>query len=185
MKVLNSSQQDLYKLPAYSENGYLQAVIEIPAGTNVKYEYLREKGDFSARQEEEKPRVVEFLPYPSNYGFIPSTLMRKEEGGDGDPLDIIVLSESMQQGEVVEVVPLALLKLIDAGEQDYKVLSIPVEESRQIVSASRKQDVPEPVLQILEIWFLNYKGRDKMQSMGWADEQEAAREVKKWMKERS
>lgn len=168
-------------MPAYSNQGYLQAVIEIPAGTNTKYEYLKEKGDFSARHDRGKPRIVEFLPYPVNYGFIPSTLMQKERGGDGDPLDVMVLSESMSQGELIEVVPLGMLKLIDGGEQDYKVLSIPVEESRQIVSASRIQDVPTPVLKILEIWFLNYKGRDQMQSMGWANEQEAAQEVKKWL----
>lgn len=175
------SSKDLYNLPAYSSNGHLQAVIEIPAGTNVKWEYLPDQGKFSARQDKEKARIVEFLPYPSNYGFIPSTLMRKEEGGDGDPLDIIVLSESMRQGEVVEVVPLAMLKLIDGGEEDYKVLSIPVEESRQIVAASNMEDVPEPVLKILEIWFLNYKGERNMQSLGWVNEQEAVQEVKKWL----
>lgn len=173
--------KNLYQLPAYSSKGYLQAVIEIPAGTNVKYEYLPKEGKFSARKEKDKARIIEFLPYPSNYGFIPSTLMRKEEGGDGDPLDIIVLSESMQQGEVIEVVPLAMLKLIDGGEQDYKVLSIPVEESRQIVSASCMQDVPQPVLQILEIWFQNYKGERMVRSEGWVNEQEAAQEVKKWL----
>lgn len=176
-----SDIKDLYTLPAYSSKGYLQAIVEIPAGTNVKYEYLPEERRFSARKDMDKARIVEFLPYPSNYGFIPSTLMRKEEGGDGDPLDIIVLSESMRQGEVVEVVPLAMLKLMDGGEQDYKVLSIPVEESRQIVSASGMQDVPSPVLQILEIWFLNYKGERNMQSLGWVNEQEAAQEVKKWL----
>lgn len=176
-----SDSKNLYQLPAYSGRGYLQAVIEIPAGTNVKYEYLPEEGKFSAERERDKARIIEFLPYPSNYGFIPSTLMRKEEGGDGDPLDIIVLSESMQQGEVVEVVPLAMLKLIDGGEQDYKVLSIPVEESRQIVSASGLQDVPQPVLQILEIWFQNYKRERVIQSHGWVNEHKAEQEVKKWL----
>lgn len=174
-------QKNLYTLPTFSEKGYLQAVIEIPAGSNVKYEYLPQAGLFTtASGEEEKARIVEFLPYPANYGFIPSTLMRKEEGGDGDPLDVIVLSERMDQGELVEVVPLAMLRLVDQGERDDKILSIPVQESRQIVRAERMQDVPHAVLQILEIWFLNYKGNKDLQSLGWGNEQEAEKAIRKW-----
>lgn len=174
------SQKNLYTLPTFSEKGYLQAVIEIPAGTNVKYEYLPNQGVFTASVGQEKARIVEFLPYPTNYGFIPSTLMRKEQGGDGDPLDVIVLSERMEQGELVEVVPLAMLKLIDQGERDDKILAIPLQESMQIVRAERMQDVPQAVLQILEIWFLNYKGKKNLQSLGWGDEQEAEKSVRKW-----
>lgn len=153
----------------------------MPAGTNVKWEYRPETGEFSARFASGKPRVVEFLPYPANYGFVPSTLMQKEKGGDGDPLDIIVLAESKARGEVVEVVPLAMLRLIDSGREDHKILSIPVKKSERLFSASKLQDVPEAVLEILEIWFMNYKGRGELQSKGWVGAEEAMQEMRKWL----
>ena len=47
-------------------------------------------------------RIVNFLPYPANYGFIPSTFMDKKKGGDGDALDILLISEHMVTGTVVD-----------------------------------------------------------------------------------
>lgn len=158
----------------------MHAVIEVPAGTNVKWEYKPEKEAFSASGGKDKPRVVQFLPYPSNYGFVPSTLMQESAGGDGDPLDIIVLSESKARGEVVEVVPLGMLRLVDDGQEDHKILSIPLKESDRLFAAKQLSDIPQAVLQILEIWFMNYKGRGDLQSKGWVGTEEAMQEVNKW-----
>ena len=55
-------------------------------------------------------RVVKFLGYPGNYGFIPQTL-----GGDNDPLDVIDLEESIDRGEIVTrkiIVALCKVKII-------------------------------------------------------------------------
>ena len=45
-----------------------------------------------------KPREVKYLGYPGNYGMIPRTLLPKELGGDGDPLDVIVLGPAVERG---------------------------------------------------------------------------------------
>src|SRR5690606_14099286 len=61
----------------------VQAIIEIPQGSKAKYELDKESGLLRL------DRVLfSSLSYPHNYGFIPRTL-----GEDGDPLDIIVLSQ--------------------------------------------------------------------------------------------
>ena len=39
-----------------------------------------------------KERIIQFLPYPGNYGFIPETL-----AGDGDPIDVIDLDEAEEK----------------------------------------------------------------------------------------
>lgn len=171
---------NLFSLPTFSERGYLQAVIEIPAGSNVKYEYKPDPGEFIANGTEKEARMVEFLPYPTNYGFIPSTLMSREAGGDDDPLDVIVLSKRVKQGEIIEVVPLAMLRCTDEGERDDKILAIPLDKSRQLFRANRMKDIPEAVLQILEIWFMNYKRNNKIKTFGWADEKEAEKTIRKW-----
>lgn len=89
------------ELPTFSPNGLLQGVIEIPAGTNHKYEYNKSLQQFQQDVRDGRPRMVRFLPYPVNYGFVPSTRMDKNRDGDGDPLDVLLLAESLPTGSVL------------------------------------------------------------------------------------
>ncbi len=92
-------------------------LIEIPKGTrNNKYEYDHKTGkmvlDF----------VFENLTYPYNYGEITGTL-----GGDGDALDALVFSTNpLEQSAVVKCVPFGIMKMLDRGEIDDKLLLVPV-----------------------------------------------------------
>ena len=47
----------------------------------------------------ERPRLIDFLPYPSNYGSIPKTLVDSEDAGDGDSVDVLVLGEALARGQ--------------------------------------------------------------------------------------
>ena len=59
--------------------------------------------------------------------MISRTLLPKELGGDGDPLDVLVLGRALPRGSVVETKVLGVLKLLDRGEQDDKILAVPKE----------------------------------------------------------
>ena len=83
------------ELNTISENGYINAVIEIPAGSNKKMIYLEDRNTFVQEKKNGVNRVIDYLPYPVNYGFIPKTEMKLESGGDGDALDILVLCQSL------------------------------------------------------------------------------------------
>ncbi|MDX1913824.1 MAG: inorganic diphosphatase [Saprospiraceae bacterium] len=174
---------DHLSLPTFSENGHLQGVIEIPAGTNTKYEYNRQLFQFQPDVREGKLRRVDFLSYPVNYGFIPSTRMDKDRGGDGDPLDVLILTEHLPTGSIVEVLPIGLMKLKDLGELDHKVLAIPVNTDKRIIKATNWHDFQRDysaIRHILEQFFLYYDGLGTMTLMGWGDETAALEEVKKW-----
>lgn len=180
-----NQKSDYYKTPSFSESGAVNAVIEIPAGTNTKYEYDPVAKQFVIDQENGKDRVIDFLSYPTNYGFVPSTLSDKKTGGDGDALDILVLSESQETGTIVEVVPIAMLKLLDKGEHDYKIIAVPFEKDKRIVKASTYTELQNnypAVIEIIELWFLNYNKNDVAQVEGWADEREAMKEIRKAVK---
>jgi len=56
--------------------------------------------------------------------MIPQTLLSKENGGDGDPLDVIILGPSISRGSVVKAHLIGVLKLLDGGEQDDKLIAI-------------------------------------------------------------
>ena len=170
-------------LPSFAPNGHLQAVIEIPAGTNTKYEYNKHLFQFQPDLRNDEPRRVDFMSYPLNYGFIPSTRMDKERGGDGDPLDVLVLAEHLPTGSVLEVQPIGLLLLKDTGELDHKVLAIPVDPSKRIIRATNWEEFQRDysaIRHIIEIFFLYYDGLGTMLLMGWGDEKAAKEEVKKW-----
>ena len=172
--------EDYYHLPTYSSNNILQAVIEIPAGTNKKFEYNSQTNTFEIDKKNGVERVIQFLPYPGNYGFIPSTYSNPEKGGDGDALDVLVLSETVSTGTVLEIIPIGVLKLIDDGEIDSKIIAIPANSLKQIIKVKTYQEFlikyPE-AKNIIESWFLNYNKEDLASINGWGTEQEAILEI--------
>lgn len=178
---------DYLQISSFSENGRLQGVIEIPAGTNHKYEYDSGSGKFEVDEVNGRKRIVNYLSYPLNYGFIPSTLMDKSKGGDGDPLDVLVIAESLETGTVLEVIPVGLLLMTDKGEQDHKVLTIPADTALRIVNVKGFNELSEKyssIKTILETWFANYDPGDPKEMQGWKDEKAAMDEVMKWQVKR-
>ncbi|MEX0290465.1 MAG: inorganic diphosphatase [Flavobacteriaceae bacterium] len=183
--VSGCKSTNYYALPAFTDNEAVNAIIEIPAGTNKKLEYDRAKNSFVIDQYENQDRVIAFLPYPGNYGFIPSTLSDPAKGGDGDALDVLVISEAFETGSSIEVIPVALLKLIDDGEKDYKIIAVPrkmQDRVLEIVDFNGLKTKHPAVLKVLELWFLNYNTEDPASLEGWGDEKEALQEIKKHLK---
>lgn len=168
--------------PTYGASG-VNVVIEIPAGTNHKIEFQKDQNRFENDQENGQDRVIDFLPYPGNYGFIPSTMMDLSRGGDGDALDVLVLCESLPTGTIIETQPIATLLLRDNGEIDTKIIAIPSDPSLQIFSIENFQDFlihHDAAKRIIESWFLSYKGPGQMELIRWEDDQYALKEIEKW-----
>jgi inorganic pyrophosphatase len=94
---------DLLNLPHQldPERRTVRAVIETPAGTRSKFDYDPESGLFALHDV-----LPAGMAFPLAFGFVPSTL-----GGDGDPLDIIVLAD-----EHLPVGCLATVKLLGVIE---------------------------------------------------------------------
>ncbi len=171
---------DYSKIPALSINSKLNAVIEIPAGTNKKVEYNKTTKSFETDKTDGQDRIINFLPYLANYGFIPSTCSDLKEGGDGDPLDVLVLSESLPTRTIMEIEPIAMLKLLDNGELDYKVIAIPYDINKRILDIKNLEELtikfPE-VKMMIELWFLNYNKEDEAIIDGWANERATLKEI--------
>jgi inorganic pyrophosphatase len=163
-------------IPYKTPDGQYQAVIEIPAGTLEKWQTDATTGVFYHDVKDGKPRVINFLPYPFNYGFIPQTLLSKEQGGDGDPMDVLVLSSTRQRGSVCPVRIIGALKLMERGENDTKMLALETGEGPfQNVSDINELLLHYPgAVEILRLWFEGYKGPGSFLFGGYATRQEAA-----------
>jgi inorganic pyrophosphatase len=97
----------------------VNAFIEIPKGSNIKYELDEDSGVMKV------DRILHTaMFYPYNYGFIAGT-----KGEDGDPLDIMVISNSsFAPGTFITARPIGLLLMKDEEGIDTKIMAVPVEK---------------------------------------------------------
>ena len=161
-----------------------RALIEIPAGTRQKWEVAHKSGQLEWEFKNGKPREVKFLGYPGNYGFIPQTL-----SGDGDALDIIVLSESVTRGDVLNVRVIGMLKLLDKGEKDYKVIAVLDGGAFKKINSLKEMLLKKPnVIPIIRAWFEGYKDSGKIVFMGYENKAKTIKYVeeshKRWTRDK-
>ena len=95
---------------------HVSCIIEIPKGTNTKYEYNERLNIFELER-----CLVSSLQYPINYGFIPQTLAL-----DDDPLDVLVFNhDPIDRGSLVRCRVLGVLGFEDGGSIDNKIIAVP------------------------------------------------------------
>ncbi len=123
------------------------AVIEIPKGSKVKYEIDEETGMLAL------DRILSTATaYPWNYGFIPRTF-----AFDDDPLDIILIcTETLYPNTLVECKPIGLLKMIDGGDQDDKVIAVATKD-RYLRDLESVDQLPKHIVEELRHFFSVYK----------------------------
>ncbi|GAB5418582.1 MAG: inorganic diphosphatase [Crocinitomicaceae bacterium] len=184
----NSSQEDnkapkihlVDSPPIYDNENNIVAIVEIPAGSTEKWEVNKVSGEIERDSINGAPRTIEYLGYPANYGFVPRTILPKELGGDGDPLDAIILGAPFEKGTMVHCDIIGILKLKDRGEQDDKLILAHAEspfcDNRYDEIEKFKEDFPG-ILEIVELWFVHYKGPGKMVSEGFANKSEALKMI--------
>ena len=151
------------------------AVIEISQGSFTKYEIDPELGIIAVDRFQSMPVV-----YPANYGVITSSL-----AGDGDNLDVLVLSrEPVVPGALIRVRPIGVLKMLDGGEEDDKVIAVPTTQVDPTYESIRTiADLPAMEAQRIEAFFRVYKqlpqGRKVVELNGFRDATEAKALIEK------
>lgn len=159
---------------ALSEDSLIHVIIEIPTGTVEKWEVEKKTGELALETRNGDLRKVNYLGYPGNYGMIPQTLSPLEDGGDGDPLDVLILGAPLERGSIVSAKLIGVLNLLDRNEQDDKLIAVvegsPFYEINDIEELGLKF---KGVTNIIEIWFNSYKGGDKIEIIGFGNEKDA------------
>ena len=139
----------------------VHAFIEITPFDGVKYEVDKPSGYLRV----DRPQLTSSLP-PMLYGFIPRTycasrvaaLSQTATHGDGDPLDICVLSErAINRAEILlNARVIGGLRMVDHGEADDKIIAV-LEKDPVWASASDLSDVPPKLIERLRHYFMTYK----------------------------
>lgn len=141
--------------------GVLNAFIEITPFDLMKYEVDKVSGYLRV----DRPQRSS-AQHPALYGFVPRTycdervrrLAPGAKRGDGDPLDICVLSErAIARNEIiVRARVIGGLQMIDAGEADDKIIGV-LENDYVWGKARDLRDVPAVFVERLQHYFLTYK----------------------------
>lgn len=151
---LKSRTNLLTNYMARNQDGTINVVIEIPAGTSEKWEVSSDGYSLVHEFKGDKPRVVNYLPYPGNYGLIPRTLLDADKGGDGGALDVMVLGPAVARGRVIRARPIGVIRLVDRMEQDDKVLAVTEGMTFQdTFDIDSLKDQYPGVIEILDIWW--------------------------------
>ncbi len=125
----------------------INTIVECPRGSMNKYEIDKETGLIAL------DRVLHTAQsYPVEYGFAPQTLW-----DDGDALDVLILAtEPIHPGILVKSRVVGLMKMIDSGDSDDKVITVPVDDPRW-AEVKEIGDVNQHTLKTIKHFFETYK----------------------------
>ena len=142
------------------------AYIEMVPADTVKYEIDKETG---YRKVDRPQKFSNYLP--ALYGFVPQTYCDERireyaelrsgktvNKGDGDPLDICVLTErNITSGDIIlEAIPIGGFRMIDKGEADDKIIAV-LKQDEIYGHLTDVQDCPATLIDRLKHYFLTYK----------------------------
>lgn len=125
----------------------VNAVIEVPKGSKMKYELDKDSGIIKA------DRVLySSVHYPANYGFIPRSYC-----DDRDPLDIFVIGqETVVPLCLMNAIPIGVMKMLDQGEMDDKIIAVHADDP-EYGHLRDISDLPEHRLKEMRRFFEDYK----------------------------
>jgi len=153
--------------PGAVDEGRVNVVVEIPAGSSHKIEWNRELAVMQLDRVE--PAI---FAKPTNYGFIPQTLDE-----DGDELDaLIITNEPLPTGIFLEARIIGVMKFSDDNEVDDKIVVVPADDRSTGNAIMSLSDLPAQLIKQIEFHFNHYKDLKKAGTTvveSWGDIEEA------------
>lgn len=125
----------------------MNVIVEVPKGSHNKYEIDKKTGLIAL------DRVAHTAQnFPFDYGFVPQTLWE-----DGDALDVVLLTTyPLDPGILVRARPVALMKMVDSGDVDDKVIAVPIDDPRW-KEVKDLGDINPHTLKEMEHFYSTYK----------------------------
>ncbi len=176
-RTVKDTTNFLHDIAAFTSDSLVNVVIEIPAGTNQKWELNKETGQIEwERVTSDSMRIIDYLAYPANYGFVPQTLLPETTGGDGDPVDVFVLGPSIVRETIVSVRIVGIIHMLDDKESDSKLLALDAKNPVFNVNSFGMLVNEYPgVVEIIKLWLIHYKGSGRIEILSVQDEKQAIR----------
>ena len=153
----------------------VNVIIEIRRGSVNKYEVDKNTNRLFL----DRVNGTSSMGYPTDYGYIPDTLCK-----DGDPLDaMLIIDESVPEGVVVPCRPIGVLRMVDDGDDDEKLICVARDDVTK-AHITQLSDLGENYQPMIEHFYSNYKAwKNKWQGTsvtfnGWGSVEEARQVIK-------
>jgi inorganic pyrophosphatase len=152
----------------------VNVIIEIPAQADpIKYEVDEETGAMFVDR-----FMSTSMNYPCNYGYIPHTI-----AGDGDPVDVLVLSPfPLLTGTVIRCRPIGMLSMEDEAGEDSKLLAVPIDKLTNLYrNIQSPRDLAQIQLDTIAHFFQHYKDLEPgkwVKVRGWLEAEDAKKEIR-------
>ena len=178
-QIADNNSNYLHDFETFVSKEIINIIIEIPKGTKEKWEVSKINGKLEKDFFMGKPRIIQFDPYPVNYGTIPKTVLPRNIGGDGDPLDVILIGSELIRGQVVEGKIIGLLKFLDYGEYDDKIVAVPLNKDFENINNVEDLINLEESYNLKSIinWFTKYKDENIVTYHGHSNKEQAIKQV--------
>ncbi len=133
--------------PGADDPDLVTCVVEIPAGSTVKYELDKATGLLRVDRV-----LMSAVHYPANYGFLPRTLC-----DDDDPLDVLVLGQAAVVPLcLVRARPIGAMQMIDQAREDDKIVAVHADDP-EYRDYRDVAELPEHRLRLVRRFFEDYK----------------------------
>ena len=152
----------------------INVIVEIPKGSNIKYEIDVEKGALFVDR-----KLSTTMFYPFNYGFIPNT---KED--DGDPVDVFVLGDyPLVPMSVIRANPVGVLLTEDQDGRDSKIIAVPIQKvDPSFSNVTDINSIAEHIRNQIKHFIEHHKELEKgkyVRVIGWEDKEVAKKNISK------
>ncbi len=159
--------------PGKNAPEFFNVIIEIPMNADpVKYEVDKATSAIFVDR-----FMSTSMHYPTNYGYVPKTI-----SGDGDPVDVLVITPvPLIPGVVVTCRAIGILKMTDEAGEDGKVLAVPIDKILSIYTHWQKPEDLNPLrLKTIAHFFEHYKDLEEnkwVKINGWEGPESAKQEI--------
>ncbi|HEY8139822.1 MAG TPA: inorganic diphosphatase [Nitrososphaera sp.] len=150
----------------------INVVVEIPKGSNIKYEIDDETGALFVDR-----KLFTAMFYPCNYGFVPRTREK-----DGDPVDVLVLgNDPVVPSSVIRANPVGVLITADEEGEDSKIVAVPISKvDPSFADVKDIETVPQYIRDQIKHFFEHYKELEKgkyVKVKSWENRESAKKKI--------
>ncbi len=150
----------------------INVVVEIPRGSNIKYEIDDETGALFVDR-----KLFTAMFYPCNYGFVPQTREK-----DGDPVDVLVLgNDPVVPSSVIRANPVGVLITADEEGEDSKIVAVPISKvDPSFADVKDIETVPQYIRDQIKHFFEHYKELEKgkyVKVKSWENRESAKKKI--------
>lgn len=172
--ILNSCNiNDYNAIELYSEAHHIQAVVETPAGASHLREYCDMTRRFNILNFNDQELNGKTLPIPFNIGFLPSTSRTGNPARSKFALDVLILSEMLQTGDIIEILPIGMISIKKELVTHQRIVAIPHNKLLRVIGAENLEELNAHyagVVKIIENWLSLSIPIEPGDSVSWQDE---------------